>query len=86
MADWNRRFPLVDGGRRSARADRDGGVLMKAFIQLTNNRSCLLRADEIKADYERGHITVSDGGRIQGVFDMGVLEYVYMTEPRKEQE
>lgn len=37
---------------------------MKAFIQLTNNRSCLLRADEIKADYERGHITVSDGGRI----------------------
>ena len=57
---------------------------MKAFIQLTNNRSCLLRADEIKADYERGHITVSDGGRIQGVFDMGVLEYVYMTEPRKE--
>ena len=24
---------------------------MKAFIQLTNNRSCLLRADEIKADY-----------------------------------
>ena len=59
---------------------------MKAFIQLTNNRSCLLCADEIKADYERGHITVSDGGRIQGVFDMGVLEYVYMTEPRKEQE
>ena len=51
MADWNRRFPLVDGGWRSARADRDGGVLMKAFIQLTNNRSCLLRADEIKADY-----------------------------------
>ena len=59
---------------------------MKAFIQLTNNRSCLLRADEIKADYERGHITVSDGGSIQGVFDMGVLEYVYMTNPRKEQE
>ena len=59
---------------------------MKAFIQLANNRSCLLRADEIKADYERGHITVSDGGCIQGVFDMGVLEYVYMTEPRKEQE
>ena len=57
---------------------------MKAFIQLTNNRSCLLRADEIKADYERGDITVSDGGSIQGVFDMGVLEYVYMTEPRKE--
>ena len=56
---------------------------MKAFIQLTNNRSCLLRADDIKADYERGHITVSDGGRIQGVFDMGVLEYVYMTEPRE---
>ena len=26
---------------------------MKAFIQLTNSRSCLLRADEIKADYER---------------------------------
>ena len=24
---------------------------MKSFIQLTNNRSCLLRADEIKADY-----------------------------------
>ena len=24
---------------------------MKAFIQLTNNRSCFLRADEIKADY-----------------------------------
>ena len=24
---------------------------MKAFIQLTNNRSCLLSADEIKADY-----------------------------------
>ena len=23
---------------------------MKSFIQLTNNRSCLLRADEIKAD------------------------------------
>lgn len=59
---------------------------MKAFIQLTNNRSCLLRADEIKADHERGHITVSDRGRVQGVFDMGVLEYVYMTEPRKEQE
>ena len=59
---------------------------MKAFIQLTNNRSSLLRADEIKADHERGHITVSDVGRIQGVFDMGVLEYVYMTEPRKEQE
>ena len=55
---------------------------MKAFIQLTNNRSCLLRADEIKSDYERGHITVSDGGCIQGVFGMGVLEYVYMTEPR----
>ena len=35
---------------------------MKAFIQFTNNRSCLLRADEIKADY------------------------VYITEPRKEQE
>lgn len=35
---------------------------MKVFIQLTNNRSCLLGADEIKADY------------------------VYMTEPRKEQE
>ena len=35
---------------------------MKAFIQLTDNRLCLLRADEIKADY------------------------VYMTEPRKEQE
>ena len=32
---------------------------MKAFIQLTNNRSCRLRADEIKADYERGQITVS---------------------------
>ena len=63
-----------------------GGDGVKAFIQLTNNRSCLLRADEIKADYERGHITVSDGGCIQGVFDMGVLEYVYMTEPRKEQE
>lgn len=59
---------------------------MKAFIQLTNNRSYLLRADEIKADYERSYITVSDGGRIQGVFGMGVLEYVYMTEPRKEQE
>ena len=59
------------------------GAEMKAFIQLTNNRSCLLRADEITADYERGHITVSDGGRIQGVFDMGVLEYVYMTEPRE---
>ena len=57
---------------------------MKAFIQLTDNRLCLLRADEIKADYERGHITVSDVGRIQGVFDMGVLDYVYMTEPRKE--
>ena len=55
---------------------------MKAFIQLTNNRSCPLCADEINADYERGHITVSDGGRIQGVLDMGVLEYVYMTEPR----
>ena len=63
-----------------------GGDGVKAFIQLTNSRSCLLRADEIKADYERGHITVLDGGRIQGVFDMGVLEYVYMTEPRKEQE
>ena len=37
---------------------------MKAFIQLTNNRSCLLLADEIKSDYERGHITVSDGGCI----------------------
>ena len=49
---------------------------MKAFIQLTNNRSCLLRAGEIKADYERGHITVSDGGCIQGVFDMGALECV----------
>ena len=24
---------------------------MKAFIQLTNNRSCFLRADEIKADH-----------------------------------
>ena len=24
---------------------------MKAFIQLTNSRSCLIRADEIKADY-----------------------------------
>ena len=24
---------------------------MKAFNQLTNSRSCLLRADEIKADY-----------------------------------
>ena len=24
---------------------------MKAFIQLTNNRSCLLRADEIKSGY-----------------------------------
>ena len=59
---------------------------MKAFIQLTNNRSCLLRADEIKVDYARGHITVSDGGHIQDVFDMGVLEYVYMSEPRKEQE
>ena len=57
---------------------------MKAFIQLTNNRSCLLRADEIKADDERGHITVSDGGRIQGGFDMGVLENAYMAEPRKE--
>ena len=57
---------------------------MKAFVQLTNNRSCLLRADEIKADYERGHITVSNGGSIQRVFDMGVLEYVYMTEPKKE--
>ena len=57
---------------------------MKAFIQLTNSRSCLLRADEIKADYERGHITVLDRGRVQGVFDMGVLEYAYMTEPRKE--
>ena len=57
---------------------------MKAFIQLTNNRSCLLRADEIKADYERGHITVSDGGRIQGVLDMRVLESVDRTEPRKE--
>ena len=33
---------------------------MKAFIQLTNNRSCPLCADEINADY------------------------VYMTEPRKE--
>ena len=55
---------------------------MKAFIQLTNNRSCLLGADEIKADYERGHITASDGGSIQGVVDMGVLEYAYMTEPR----
>ena len=59
---------------------------MKAFIQLTNNRSYLLRADEIKADYERGYITVSDGGRIQGVFDMGIIEFAYMTEPRKEQE
>ena len=59
---------------------------MKAFIQLTNNRSYLLRADEIKADYERGYITVSDDGSIQGVFGMGVLEHVYMTEPRKEQE
>ena len=59
---------------------------MKAFIQLTNNRSCLLRADEIKSDYGRGHITVLDRGRVQGVLDMGVLEYVYMTEPRKEQE
>ena len=57
---------------------------MKAFIQLTNNRSCFLRADEIKADHDRGHITVSDRGRVQGVLDMGVLEYVYMTEPRKE--
>ena len=57
---------------------------MKAFIQLTNNRSCLLRADEIKADHDRGQITVSDRGRVQGVLDMGVLEYVYMTEPRKE--
>ena len=59
---------------------------MKAFIQLTNNRSCLLRADEIKSDYERGHITVSDGGCIPRVFDMGVREHVYMTETRKEQE
>lgn len=49
---------------------------MKAFIQLTNNRSCFLRADEIKADHDRGHITVSDRGRVQGVLDM--------TEPRKE--
>ena len=49
----------IELARRSSGADRDGGVLMKAFIQLTNNRSCLLRADEIKADYERGHITVS---------------------------
>ena len=57
---------------------------MKAFIQLTNNRSCFLRADEIKADHDRGQITVSDRGRVQGVLDMGVLEYVYMTEPRKE--
>ena len=59
---------------------------MKAFIQLTNNRSCLLRADEIKSDHERGHITVSDRGSIQGVFDMGIIEFTYMTEPRKEQE
>ena len=64
----------------------NGGDRVKAFIQLTNNRSCLLRADEIKADYERGHITVSDGGCIQGVFDMGIIEFAYMTEPRKEQE
>ena len=55
---------------------------MKAFIQLKNNSTSLTRADEIKVDYERGHITVSDGGSIQGVVDMGVLEYVYMTEPR----
>ena len=61
-----------------------GGGGVKAFIQLTNNRSCLLRADEIKADHDRGQITVSDRGRVQGVLDMGVLEYVYMTEPRKE--
>ena len=40
----------IELARRSSGADRDGGVLMKAFIQLTNNRSCLLRADEIKAD------------------------------------
>lgn len=50
----------IELARSSSGADRYGGVLMKAFIQLTNNRSCLLRADEIKADY------------------------VYMTEPRKE--
>ena len=47
---------------------------MKAFIQLTNNRLFLLRADEIKADYERGHITVSDGE---------CIEYAYMPQPPK---
>ena len=58
-AELERKQEEIELARRSSGADRDGGVLMKAFIQLKNNRSCLLRADEIKADYERGHITVS---------------------------
>ena len=58
------------------------------LIQNLRRENEALRAELERKQKEavRGHITVSDRGRVQGVFDMGVLEYVYMTEPRKEQE
>ena len=56
---------------------------MKVFVQMNNDRTCMLKADRI--DYsDEDYVFIYNGEQVVGVFDKAYLACAYMTEPSKE--
>jgi hypothetical protein len=54
---------------------------MKVYVQTTKEVSCLLNADKIEI-WKKNYLKVIDkNGNIMGLFDLGCVNFVYMTEP-----
>ena len=54
---------------------------MRVYVQTTKEVSCLLNADKIDI-WKKDYLKVTDkNGNIIGLFDLGGIVFVYMTEP-----
>ena len=54
---------------------------MRVYVQTTKEVSCLLNADKIDI-WKKDYLKVTDkNGNIMGLFDLGCVIFVYMTEP-----
>ena len=54
--------------------------MKRVYVQMTNERSCLLTADRLEYTEDSTFIRVYNGTELAGMFDSLQIMYIYMTE------
>ena len=55
--------------------------MKRVFVQLSNDKSCLLVADRIEYSDDSNYVMVYNGSDLVGIIDLLHIVALYMTEP-----